>query len=106
MNGQVHNSDLYGEIFFIPKSCVSCDSEHFKFFDLDFLALALTLTLSAAFDYFSKSAFTVSEAPGSQKTSYKVVRVISTWPGPWRSPGRIRAVLFSHIFPSWMALGQ
>ena len=29
-------------------------------------------------------------APGCQRTSYKAARGISFWPGPWRSPGRIR----------------
>ena len=34
---------------FIPHYCVSCNSEHFNFFDLDFFPLALTFTITAAF---------------------------------------------------------
>ena len=39
----VHKNDLYGEIIFIGYSCVSYNSEHFKFFDLNYFGLDLDL---------------------------------------------------------------
>ena len=49
------------EKFFIPDSCVSCNSERFNFFDLDFSPLALTFTNIAAFSECSRSSSTISD---------------------------------------------
>ena len=59
------------ENFFIQNSCVSCNSEHFNFFDLDFFPLALTFTITTAFGKCSRSSSTISDDREWSRRSFR-----------------------------------